>query len=128
VFDPNLCRREIGDLKALLASKANLDERKEIQPFFKARKQLSAFLGASAFRIGPAKRLEFPFMGGFAADLVVGNAATRTYCIVELEDAKRNSIFRKARTKATTEWSALRSRSASLVISGTGKSSSPRGP
>ena len=48
VFDPAKCRKELSQFKKLLDSKKPLVERKELQPFFRSREQLTAFLGTYA--------------------------------------------------------------------------------
>lgn len=107
VFDPVQCRTELAELKELLDAKESLKERSDIQPFFKKRRQLSAFIGTYAPEIGPDPLIafEFPFLGDFSADLVLGNRDTNAFCIVEFEDGTPDSIFKKAGKKATTEWS-----------------------
>jgi Domain of unknown function (DUF4263) len=107
VFDPTQCRREIAAFQKLLQSKAQLEEREDIQKFFKKRKQLSAFIGTYATNIGLADRLayEFPLVGDFAADIMLGNKAKGIFCAIEFEDGKPDSIFTTVPKKATTEWS-----------------------
>jgi hypothetical protein len=56
-FDPARCRRELKAFQRLLQSKEDLGERDDIQPFFRRRHQLSAFIGTFAPDIGPATRL-----------------------------------------------------------------------
>lgn len=106
-FDPVKCKTELASFKKLLDSKTRLEEREDIQSFFRSRKQLSAFIGTYAPDIGPANVIafEFPFGGDFTADLVVGNKETNTFCVVEFEDARPSSIFRTTRRRSTTEWS-----------------------
>lgn len=106
-FDPAECRKELDAFKKLLDSKKQLEERKDIQEFFRNRKQLSAFIGTYAPDIGPAELIafEFPFMGDFFADIVLGNRNSGTFCVIEFEDGKSNSIFRKVRHRSTTQWS-----------------------
>lgn len=107
IFDPAQCRVEVAALRKLLQSKRNLEERKDILNFFKKRKQLSAFIGAFAPSIGLADRLayEFPFMGDFAADVMLGNKEKGIFCAIEFENARPDSIFIKVPKKATKEWS-----------------------
>jgi hypothetical protein len=107
VFDPAQCRREIAAFKKLLQSKAKLEEREDIQRFFKKRKLLSAFIGTYATNIGLADRLayEFPLVGDFAADIMLGNKSKGIYCAVEFEDGKPDSIFTSVPRKSITEWS-----------------------
>lgn len=105
VFSPEKCRAELAAFKKLLDSRKELGERKDIQKFFKRRKQLSAFIGTFAPNIGPAKRLafEFPFLGDFSADIVLGNNESGTFCVVELEDGK---LYSARLSLAQLSWSA----------------------
>src|SRR4051794_31821020 len=105
-FDPVQCRKELDHFQALLASKQDLSERHDLQPLFKECQQLAAFIGTSFPDIGPANRLayEFQIFGDYAADIVIGNFERKTYCAIELEDARPNSVFHKLEGKATREW------------------------
>lgn len=100
------CRKELDGLQSLLASKQELSERHDLQPLFKNSPQLATFIGASLPDIGPANRLayELQIFGDFAADIVIGNFERKTFCAIELEDARPNSIFSKADGRATGEW------------------------
>jgi hypothetical protein len=106
-LDPKTCRTQIDELGALLNSKKALSERNDIQPFFKARPQISAFIGSYMRDIGPATdfAFEYPVHGDFAADLVVGDRANRRFCVVEFEDGRADSIFKRASGKSMSEWS-----------------------
>lgn len=106
-FDPLKCESELKAFRKFLDSNDDLEERRDIQPFFQNRKQLSAFIGSYAPEIGRADLIafEFPFLGDFKADLLLGNQETGSYCVVEFEDGKRDSIFRKRRNRSMTEWS-----------------------
>ncbi len=105
-FDPVRSKAELVELGVLLQSGANLSESKDIQPFFKARHQLTAFLGTFAANVGPGNWIayEFPIFGDFATDIVVGNKEQGAYCLIELEDAKPQSIFARVRGKSTKQW------------------------
>jgi hypothetical protein len=107
VYDPAKVRKELADLDKLLKSRPSLSERKDLIPFFKRREQLSAFIGTYALNIGPGTHLayEFPFLGDFAADFIVGNREQGEYLVVELEDATPTSVFTKVTGKKTKEWS-----------------------
>lgn len=106
-LDPKACRTQINEFGTLLRSKAALSERDDVQPFFKQRAQLAAFIGSYMRDIGPATAyaFEYPFYGDFAADLVVGDKAAKRFCVVEFEDGRKDSIFRVPRGKSTSEWS-----------------------
>ena len=90
VYDPAKVQRELTAFGKLLKSRENLSERQDILPFFKKRRRLSAFIGTYTPNIGPAAQLayEFPFLGDFAADIVLGNRDHGEYCVVELEDGR----------------------------------------
>jgi hypothetical protein len=106
-FNPAQCQGELNQLGELLTSKKNLSEKKDLQPFFKARLQLTAFIGSFVPDIGLANHLafEFPVHGDFVADIVVGNKERHAYCLIELEDASHDSVFTAVKGKATREWS-----------------------
>lgn len=105
-FDPVRCRAELDEFSELLKSKSELSERNELQPFFKSRAQLTAFIGAIIPNIGPANQVayEFSVFGDFGSDIVIGNRERSTFCAIELEDARPNSIFNRLETRSTTEW------------------------
>ena len=99
------CRKELENFKALLASSLELNERKDILPFFRVKQHLSAFISTYVNDIANPDLLAFEFdlFGDFACDLVVGDSSSHTYLLVEFEDAKMGSLFRKG--KYAPEWS-----------------------
>jgi Domain of unknown function (DUF4263) len=105
-FDPIKCRAEIIEFGTLLASKPDLSERDDIQPFFKSHEHLSALMGTYAPEIGPATEIvfEYPKYGNFRADLIVGNKSAGAFLLVEFEDGRLESIFRKT-SRDLPEWS-----------------------
>lgn len=105
-FDPAQCRKELDRFHALLASRHELSERHDLQPLFKESPQLTAFIGTRFSDIGTANRLayELQIFGDYAADVVLGNFEQKTFCAIELEDARSNSIFHKPEGRATKEW------------------------
>ena len=107
VFDPAEFRRELQAFDALLQSKADLSEQKDIQPFFKASKQLTAYMGTFAPSIAVASEIcfEYEFFGDFKADILLGSKQEKEFCVVEFEDGKRDTIFKKQKRK-NPEWSA----------------------
>jgi hypothetical protein len=107
-FDLAALDGELRALGAFLKSKADLSEKKDIQPFFKARKHLSAFLGTFSPAVGPATELafEFPFFGDFSADVLLGNKKAGEFCVVEFEDGRRDSLFKRQPARGNPEWSA----------------------
>ena len=105
-FDPKQCRVDIDEFGVLLKTKAEVSEKNDIQPFFKARPQISAFIGSYMRNIGPATQIcfEYKFFGDYAADLVLGDKAYRQFCVIEFEDARLASIFKPSQNKKTTIW------------------------
>lgn len=106
-FDYNIALQQLSQFERLLASKDELGERKDILPFFRNNRQLSAFIGMLNPNIVCFDVLayEFDLLGDFACDLVIGDSQSGSYCLIEFEDAKKNSIFRKVGNKSTLEWS-----------------------
>jgi hypothetical protein len=107
VFDPQRCRTEVAQLRSWLARRPVLLERKHIQPFFRQRRHLSAFLGSYNPDLIDFDRLafEYPLFGDFSCDIAVGDSVNHAYCFIELEDAGPASLFVKQGRKATREWS-----------------------
>lgn len=106
-FDLAQCRRELDELQVLLNSQVTLAERAAILPFFRARRHLSAFIGAYFPYLARPDRLAFEYdlFGDFTCDLAIGDSATGQYCFVEFEDATSKSLFVAKGAKATLEWS-----------------------
>ncbi len=107
VFDAGKFEQELKAFDALLKSKTELSESSHIQPFFENSKQLSAYMGTFSPNIGPATDLAFqyPFFGDFKADLLLGNKKTGEFCVVEFEDGRQDSIFKKQPKRGNPEWS-----------------------
>jgi hypothetical protein len=106
-FDENRCRREVAELRDLLASNNDLKERDDILPFFRQRPHLAA---ACAFPNPSFLRCdliawEYDIFGDFACDLAVGDSVRKAFTFVEFEDAGPNSLFVKQGKKATRAWS-----------------------
>lgn len=101
------CVNELEALKNLLASKKELKERAEILPFFKKHRQLSAYIGTTYVPLldEPNKiAFEYDLFGDFTCDLVVGDWKHKKFLFVEFENAKKDSLFSKKKSKTTTEW------------------------
>lgn len=106
-IDIKQCWVELEEFENLLRDNKELNERKDILPFFKERLHLSAFIGAygtNMVRFNQIKH-EFTLSGEFRADLVVGDSINNIYCFIEFEDATKNSIFVNKKGKTTSEWS-----------------------
>jgi hypothetical protein len=55
--------------------------------------------------MGLATRKCEPTGGDYSADLILGSKDKSTFCVVEFEDGKPSSVFRKSRKRTTTDWS-----------------------
>jgi hypothetical protein len=105
-FDYPVCRRQVEEFRDLLTAKDELSERDDVLPFFRERSQLAVLFGMFNSRIAWADRIawEFDIFGDFACDLVVGEWDRGAYCLVEFEDARRDSVFERQGKKSTREW------------------------
>lgn len=105
-FSVTECEKELQEFKALLSANAELDERKEILPFFRQRRHLSSFIATYVNDIINADRLAFEFnlFSDFACDLAIGDSTRHTYLLIEFEDAKKNSLF-VTNDKYAPDWS-----------------------
>src|SRR5439155_26649345 len=88
VFEPAKFQQELQAFDALLKSKADLSELRDIQPFFKKSKHLTAYMGTFALNIAVATEIcfEYEFFGDFKADILLGSRQEREFCVVEFED------------------------------------------
>ena len=101
------CLDDLESMRQLLASTPELDERKQILPFFTAHRDLAGAIGLlfpETFRVNKMA-FEFDIFGDFKADLVIGDSETNHYCFIEFEDAKKNSIFQTSRGRYLPDWS-----------------------
>lgn len=116
-FDIRACQADLLAFEQLLATKAELTERRDILPFFHAHPHLAVLLGSyhpnsiTPDRLG----LEMPLFGAFQADVVVGNWSRYAYCFVELEDGQANSIF-VHRGRQSSTWASRFERGFSQIV------------
>jgi Domain of unknown function (DUF4263) len=97
VYDSQLIRQAISEFRILLHSQSELEERKDLQPFFKKHPVL-IFLLAGLGRVSRSNvdeyEFEFDLWQDLVCDIGIGDSRSNTYCLIELEAAKRNSIFK----------------------------------
>ena len=104
-IDIKQCWVELEEFENLLRDNKELNERKDILPFFKERQHLSACIGWYApDNFCNQIKHEFTLSGEFRADLVVGDSVNNIYCFIEFEDATKDSIFIN-KERSTSEWS-----------------------
>lgn len=101
------CKRELAEFETLLGGKQELKENQDILPFFRSHRQLASFMGTYIPDIANPDRLalEYDLFGDFTCDLAVGDSTSKTFLLVEFEDALPGSLFKTIPNKATPEWS-----------------------
>lgn len=106
VFNPTECKTQIGAFRTLLNSRSDLLENDDIRPFFEHNTQIAAFIGSYVSNIVNFDLVadQLSIFGDFTCDLAIGDSETKTFCLVEFEDATPTSIFRRNGKKATREW------------------------
>jgi len=117
-FSIEECRAELDAFDNLLASKTELSERDDILPFFRKNTQLASFISSYVPDIANPDRIatEYDIFGDFACDLAVGDSTSKSFLLVEFEDAKPNSLFVTAGAKTTPEWSSRLEHGLSQVL------------
>jgi hypothetical protein len=111
------CSSELEEFKKLLDSKPELEEKKDILPFFEKNQHVAAFIGSYIPDISNPDKIanEYDVFGDFTCDLAVGDSSSLNYLFVEFEDAKTNSLF-KQNTRSTPDWSSRLEHGFSQVI------------
>jgi hypothetical protein len=90
----------------LLRDHTELSEEKHIKPFITQFPHFTAAI-AEIFHIDVnCLAFEFDLWGDFRCDIAIGDSRTNTYCLVEIEDAKNDSIFKKQEKRGLAEFSA----------------------
>jgi hypothetical protein len=100
------CKEDLLAYERLLLDQAELSERDDILPFFRAHADLTALLGTYHPNIVACDRLgiEVPLFGEYVADAIVGDTENHALCLIEFEDGRSSSVFRPRRRRGT-EWS-----------------------
>lgn len=105
-FDYDQCKKEVSELEVLLQSKVELSEKNDLSPFFKSRRNLVSLIGHLHPGITKTDKYahEYDVFGDFASDFTVGDTRREAFCFIELEDARKNSVFKNT-GRATSDWS-----------------------
>jgi hypothetical protein len=97
VYDSLRISQAISEYKILLNSHDELEEKKHIQPFFKKHRVL-IFLLAGLGQISRSNvdeyEFEFDLWQDLICDIAIGDSTANRYCLIELEGAKKNSLFK----------------------------------
>lgn len=106
-FSLATCKKELAEFSNFLSENPELQERRQIIPFFKRKRHLSAFMGTLVTDLLCPNKIayEYELFGDFRADLIVGDSEANVYVFVEFQAGTAHSLFRKNRNKETLEWS-----------------------
>ncbi len=109
-FDKRKAKADLAAFTRLLGEGETkpLEEAADILPFFKAHPHLAALIGRCCHPLitpPDLMKAEYGVVGAHVCDLVVGNEASSAFCVVEFEDAKPTSVFKKQRGDRVPEWS-----------------------
>jgi hypothetical protein len=123
VFNPyardlRALRAELDEFGELLQSGTPLSETKQILPFVRRSRHLAAAFGFANRALGAPNllALERPLFGSFRCDVAVGSSAARQFTLVELEDARENSVFETVRGRDYPRWSSRFERGFSQLV------------
>ena len=106
-FDVKTYEWELLEFKKMLDSKQELSENRDILPFFRQCRELSCQIATLHPEVINTEKIayEFDVFGDFKSDLVIGDTTSNTYCFIEFEDAKKDSLFVDKRSKYKPEFS-----------------------
>jgi len=97
--DLRALRAELDGFGQLLRPGTPLGEAEHILPYVRESRHLAAAFGFANRALGAPDLLavEKPLLGSFRCDVAVGSLAARQFTLVELEDARENSVFQAVR-------------------------------
>jgi hypothetical protein len=106
-FQPDQAFKSIVKFRTLL-QKSELSEKEDLLPFFERHPQLVLLAGLYSPEINVPEKYakELILFGKFRCDFAVGDAKTPHFCLIEFEDARRNSIFKPKTGRISPEWGA----------------------
>jgi hypothetical protein len=105
-FDLSKAEGEVTEFRKLLTANQSLKEKKDIQPFFRARHNLCGIMGHLNPNAGVVDLLSFElsYFRDFSCDIALGDRNSKAFTLVEFEDATENSVFEKG-SKHRRDWS-----------------------
>lgn len=123
VFDPytrdlRALRAELDAFGGLLQAETPLSEANQILPFVRRARHLAAACGFANHALGAPDLLavERPLFGSFRCDVAVGSSTSHQFTLVELEDARENSVFEAVKGRGFPRWSSRFERGFSQLI------------
>ena len=116
-FNLSKAEAEVAELKLFLATNKSLEEKKQIQPFFKGRPDLCGIIGHLNPNAGVIDLLSFElsYFRDFSCDVALGDKMAKAYTLVEFEDATEKSVFDK-NTKHRPDWASRLEHGHSQII------------
>ena len=111
-------RVELDAFGELLQSAIPLSEANHILPLVRRSRHLAAAFGFANHALGAPDLLavERPLLGSFRCDVAVGSSTVRQFTLIELEDARENSIFEAVKGRDYPRWSSRFERGFSQLI------------
>ena len=102
-IDLSTVSEEIHEFQELLDANTSLQEQDDLLPFFRARPQLTAWLGTvNPDLVRPdSVAYEYEIFGRYQADILVGDTTQGRFTLVELEDASTDSVFKNRERTST---------------------------
>lgn len=99
------CKAELLEFEKLLSDKDELSEKNDLSPFFKNSRNLVSLIGQLHPGITKTDKYahEYDVFGDFKSDFTVGDSRRKSFCFIELEDAREDSIFKNT-GRATSDW------------------------
>lgn len=116
--DLRALRAELNAFGALLKSGTPLSEANHILSFVRRSHHLAAALGFANHALGAPDllALERPLFGSFRCDVATGSSTARQFTLVELEDARENSVFEAVKGRDYPRWSTRFERGFSQLV------------
>jgi hypothetical protein len=118
VANSKALRSELAEFKLILSKGAGLAEHGDLLPLFRSRIHLAASLGFANINLHSPDRLavETNLFGSFRCDVVVGDSGADQFTLIELEDAKKNSIFELGTSRAFPRWASRLEKGMSQLV------------
>ncbi len=100
------CEKEVEQFASHLKKGKLVKERDQILPFFKKRAHLTSMFSEFDAEMDLCDRIahDLDLFRTYRPDIVVGNSAQGRYCFIELEEAKKYSVFSKELKSGKSDW------------------------
>ena len=96
---------ELAEFEQLMSPNTALREKEDILPFFRRNRHLAAYLGYANNYLAVPDLLGIEHnLLGFRCDIAVGDSVNGQFTLVELEDAAKESVFRRDPKRQFPRW------------------------